>query len=108
MDTGLLPIVCPVCKGDGTLPQTERGIRFRIRCHICIGRGKLPPLDIVENGGRYATWYWMCACAKDYVHPDNHDHCPLCGAIADDRPMCRIEDVIAWLNNIGVGDFSPG
>ena len=38
--------------------------------------------------------YWDCECKNDYIHPRTMTVCPVCGAVAEDQPDSRINEVL--------------
>lgn len=41
--------------------------------------------------------FWDCECETNYIHPKSVSVCPHCGAISDERPDSRIDEVFALL-----------
>jgi hypothetical protein len=37
--------------------------------------------------------YWDCECLKDYIHPSEVSCCGRCGALRDDQPDARVDEV---------------
>lgn len=38
--------------------------------------------------------YWDCECEKDYIHPKTQDKCTICGALAEEQPDSRVNEVL--------------
>lgn len=41
--------------------------------------------------------YWMCKCKLYCIQHISKAQCYECGAMQDDRPPAKLDDVIAWL-----------
>ena len=37
--------------------------------------------------------YWDCECKEKYIHPNSMDICPVCGAVRDEMPDSRQDEV---------------
>ena len=37
--------------------------------------------------------YWDCECLKNYIHPNSVSCCGRCGALKEDQPDSRVEEV---------------
>ena len=42
-----------------------------------------------------STEYWDCECERDYIHSNDVSRCPRCGAMRDDQPPSRINEILA-------------
>lgn len=40
-----------------------------------------------------STEYWDCECGDKYIHPNSADECPVCGALRDEMPDSRQNEV---------------
>ena len=40
--------------------------------------------------------YWDCDCYEDYIHPTADDQCTLCGAMREESPQSRMEEVLKF------------
>ena len=38
--------------------------------------------------------YWDCECKDDFIHPKTQTCCNICGAIAEEHPDSRINEVL--------------
>ncbi|MBU2612001.1 MAG: hypothetical protein KJ606_13815 [Chloroflexi bacterium] len=104
-------VCCPACKGSGavSVPAPEFvkeegwGETAKARCDLCWGTGVLPKLQVYGEGEvSFALGWWDCECEKDYIHPDNHDACPVCGASQGEQPQGRADEVRRYLAALGV------
>jgi hypothetical protein len=96
---------CPVCRGSGIAREEDdaNGKIFTGRCFLCRGTGIIPSFEPSREGEIvYALGYWYCECETDYIHPDNHDHCLVCGAVVDDQPASRASVVQEYLAEFGL------
>ena len=41
--------------------------------------------------------FWDCECETNYIHPKSVSICPRCGAVSDERPDSRTNEVFATL-----------
>jgi hypothetical protein len=50
---------------------------------------------MTENIGniQLTSEYWDCDCLDDYIHPDYVTCCGRCGALKEDCPDSRVEEV---------------
>lgn len=39
--------------------------------------------------------YWDCECEKNFIHPKIQTECPICGAVAEEQPDSRVNEVLA-------------
>ncbi len=39
--------------------------------------------------------YWDCECEHNFIHSKTQTMCHICGAVADDQPDSRINEVLA-------------
>lgn len=39
--------------------------------------------------------YWDCECEKDFIHPKSQKECSICGAITEEQPDSRVNEVLA-------------
>lgn len=39
--------------------------------------------------------YWDCECEQDFIHSKNCDMCIYCGALKDEQPDSRVNEVKA-------------
>jgi hypothetical protein len=37
--------------------------------------------------------FWDCECATDYIHPKTASKCSKCGAVREDQPDSRVNEV---------------
>jgi len=98
-------VLCPKCKGSGTesIPAPEFiqeegwGKQAKVRCDLCWGEGVLPKLSPCGCGDvQFALGYWDCECKQDYIHPNNHDVCLVCGSSREEQPLSRAEEALRW------------
>ena len=98
-------MACPQCRGSGVTREEDdpTGKVFTGRCSLCWGTGVIPSWEPSQEGDIiYALGYWDCECKTDHIHPDNHDHCPVCGAVVDDQPTSRADEVQEYLAAFGL------
>jgi len=38
--------------------------------------------------------FWDCECDKDFIHSKRHEACPICGAVREDQPDSRANEVL--------------
>jgi len=38
--------------------------------------------------------YWDCECEENYIHPKTQPKCNICGAVADEQPDSRVDEVL--------------
>ena len=50
-----------------------------------------------ENRFLLTGRFWDCECEADYIHPKSVSACPRCGAVREERPDSRINEVFGWL-----------
>jgi len=105
--TGLLDgtMECPQCRGSGVTHQEDEatGKTFSGHCSLCWGTGVIPSWQPLREGEVvFALGYWDCECAMGHIHPDNHDHCPRCGVVAQDQPASRAGEVQEYLASFGL------
>jgi len=109
---GTITIPCPLCHGSGVAHHTDAASRkpYSGRCSLCWGSGDIPCLDrwTHENGTVFALGYWNCLCKHEYIHPNNHDACPVCGAAAEGQPSSRADEAQAYLVALGIPGESLG
>ena len=100
---------CPVCKGSGavSVPAPEFtmeegwGEQAKARCDLCWGTGIVPKPQVYGEGEvQFVLGWWDCKCEQDYIHPENHDHCTICGAIQEDQPPSRANEVRRHLTTV--------
>jgi len=101
---------CPVCKGSGAVsvpaPEFTKeegwGEQAKARCDLCWGTGILPEPQAFGSEGevQFVLGWWDCKCEQDYIHPENHDHCTICGAIQEDQPPSRANEVRRHLTTV--------
>ena len=97
-------IACPAFRGSGVTRDNDdaTGKIFTGRCSLCWGTGVIPSFEPSREGEIvYALGYWDCKCKTDRIHPDNHDHCPVCGAVSDNQPASRASEVQEYLATLG-------
>ena len=102
---GAFTIPCPECLGSGMTHHMDAatGKPYTSRCSLCWGTGVIPLWDPWREGDIvFALGYWDCECERDYIHPSNHDYCPLCGAAAEDQPVSRAEEARGFLASLGL------
>jgi|GEM_PF-2737835 len=46
--------------------------------------------------------FWDCECIDDYIHPKTKRLCDRCGAVADEQPDSRVNEVAYFLSLRGV------
>lgn len=48
--------------------------------------------------------YWDCECEDNFIHPKSQKSCSRCGALAEDQPDSRANEVSDWIrkNKLGV------
>lgn len=98
-------MICPQCRGSGVTRKEDdaTGKIFTGRCHLCWGTGVIPSWEPIREGEIiFALGYWDCECDESYIHPDNHDHCPVCDAVQDDQPASHAAEVREYLASLGV------
>jgi hypothetical protein len=96
---------CPVCRGSGVACEEDdaTGKIFTGRCFLCWGTGFIPTWEPSREGNIvYAPGFWNCGCETNYIHTENHDHCLVCGAVADNQPVSRASEVQEYLAKFGV------
>jgi len=96
---------CPQCRGSGVTRQEDdaTGRIFTGRCSLCWGTGVIPSWDPWREGDIvFALGFWDCECETGYIHPDNHDVCPVCGAVAEVQPASRANEVQEYLASFGL------
>ena len=98
-------IGCPVCRGSGVAREEDdaTGKIFTRRCFLCSGTGVIPSWEPSREGNIvYALGFWNCVCEMNYIHPENHNHCLVCGAVADNQPASRAGEVQKYLAEFGL------
>ena len=98
-------IGCPVCRGSGVAREEDdaTGKIFTRRCFLCSGTGVIPSWEPSREGNIvYALGFWNCECEMNYIHPENHNHCLVCGAVADNQPASRAGEVQKYLAEFGL------
>ena len=96
---------CPVCRGSGVTREEDdaTGKVFTGRCFLCWGTGVIPSWEPSRGGDIvYALGFWNCECETDYIHPENHDHCLICGAVAENQPASQASEVQEYLAEFGL------
>ena len=104
-EAGTITIPCPICHGSGVNHHLDAasGKPYTGRCSLCWGTGTIPAWDPWQEGDIvFALGYWDCECDRDYIHPCNHDACPVCGVAAEDQPVSRADEVRAYLGSFGL------
>ena len=38
--------------------------------------------------------FWDCECDKNFIHSKNQDTCPECGAVQEEQPDSRVDEVL--------------
>lgn len=38
--------------------------------------------------------YWDCECKYNFIHPKTQIQCNICGALAEERPDSRVNEVL--------------
>jgi len=38
--------------------------------------------------------FWDCECDENFIHPKNQNTCPECGAVQEDQPDSRVDEVL--------------
>lgn len=38
--------------------------------------------------------FWDCECENNYIHPKEQPKCEICGAIREDQPDSRINEIL--------------
>lgn len=58
----------------------------------------------VENCGDFDLTpdFWDCECKDDFIHPKKQSLCDRCGAVADEQPDSRVNEVEEFLRLKGV------
>jgi hypothetical protein len=96
---GTSTILCPKCNTGSTLSEEN----VTGQCSLCWGTGVIPSWDPWQAGDIvYALGYWSCKCDQNHIHPHNHDHCSICGAVAEEQPASRAEEVRLFLAGWGL------
>jgi len=54
-------------------------------------------MDIILNPN-----YWDCECESDYIHPNTDKKCNRCGALREEQPESRKDEVIDYVNKKSV------
>ena len=96
---------CPVCRGSGVAREEDDATDkiFTGRCFLCWGTGVIPSWELCHEGGIvYAVGFWNCECEAGYIHPENHDHCLVCGAVAENQPASQAGEVQEYLAEFGL------
>lgn len=39
--------------------------------------------------------YWDCECDENFIHSKSQKECAICGAVAEEQPDSRINEVVA-------------
>jgi uncharacterized Zn finger protein (UPF0148 family) len=97
-------VVCPICRDSSVTREEDdaTGKVFTGRCSLCWGTGVIPSWELSQEGDIvYALGYWHCECKTDLIHPDNHNRCPVCGAVADNQTTSRADKVQEYLAALG-------
>lgn len=50
-----------------------------------------------ENRFPLTGRFWDCECEANYIHPKSTAICPRCGAVREERPDSRINEVLGLL-----------
>lgn len=53
--------------------------------------------DLIEvHGDGLCTTplFWDCECENNYIHPASDESCILCGAIREEQPDSRVDEVL--------------
>ena len=50
-----------------------------------------------ENRFPMTGQFWDCECEINYIHPKSVSVCPRCGAVREERPDSRINEVFSSL-----------
>lgn len=40
--------------------------------------------------------YWDCECEKNFIHPKTQSRCDICGALEEEQPDSRINEVLTF------------
>lgn len=40
--------------------------------------------------------YWDCECKDNFIHPKEQTKCNICGAVAEEQPDSRINEVLMY------------
>ncbi len=40
--------------------------------------------------------YWDCECKDNFIHPKIQNQCGICGALAEEQPDSRINEVVMF------------
>ena len=100
-----LTMSCPQCLGSGVTREEDdaTGKVFTGCRALCWGTGVIPSWEpSQESGIVYGLGYWDCKCKTDRIHPDNDDHCPVCGAVSDNQPASHAGEVQEYLAALGL------
>jgi len=50
--------------------------------------------DKIINDVRTTEKYWDCECEHNFIHPKTQSKCSICGALAEEQPDSRINEVL--------------
>lgn len=51
--------------------------------------------DLIMSTVETTEKYWDCECEKNFIHPKTQTICNMCGAIAEEQPDSRKNEVLA-------------
>jgi len=52
--------------------------------------------DKIINDVRTTEKYWDCECEHNFIHPKTQSKCGICGALAEEQPDSRINEVLMF------------
>lgn len=54
---------------------------------------------VLKDENRFMTTeqFWDCECDVNYIHPKSVSVCPRCGAVSEERPDSRTNEVLGLL-----------
>ena len=66
-------------------------------------------LDVFPDGLVLTSLFWDCECKENFIHPKLQQNCPICGAIRNEQPDSRANEVLLlcsdWLTKTQLKDF---
>jgi hypothetical protein len=57
---------------------------------------KLERKNMETNEIKTTEKYWDCECKDNFIHPKTQSQCNICGALAEEQPDSRINEVVTF------------
>ena len=76
-------------------------------------KSRVPEASYLSGGQAYSNSWWACGCFKNYLHPENHEYCEICGMSHEEGSDAFAAEAVLFvatlrtrISNIALPEFS--